>query len=295
MRRRLFEAVMADWQFERGTALARGDRWGARLATVRATAALVRIAGYWVVRAPRDAFAGDAAQRLAGLAAIATVLATIPVWMMPLIALATGGYQMFVSAMNVALLLVYLSPTALVVTIPIGLSTGVLAACPRPSDARRIRVAVVLLVIVATLTSSVLMLRLAPAASRAFRELAMPVGGELRVNRPGSIGYHFEQSEGFALLCANAVLAGFAFSAAAAATPRRRWPRLSAGLASVGYPFLYLPAGVLAFSGVVPPSLAVWLPNMLFVTMTIFLIAFSWTRRPRQHERPRGVDTHYRA
>ena len=283
---------MADWQFERATALARGDRWGARLATVRAAAALVRVAGHRVVSAPLDAFAVDAARRLAGLAAIATVAATIPVWM---IALATDGYQMFVTGMNVVRLLVYLSPTALVVTIPIGLSTGVLAACSRPSDARRLRIAVVLLVIVATTTSSVLMLRLAPAASRAFRELAVPVGGELRVNRPGSIGYRFEQHEGRALLCASAVLAGFALSAAAAATPRRRWMRPSAGLASVGYPFLYLPAGVLAFGGVVPPPLAVWLPNMLFVTLTIFLIGFTWTTRTRRHGRPHRVDTYHRA
>jgi hypothetical protein len=42
MRRRFIDPVIADWQFERATALARGDRWGARLATVRAVAALAR-------------------------------------------------------------------------------------------------------------------------------------------------------------------------------------------------------------------------------------------------------------
>jgi hypothetical protein len=166
-----------------------------------------------------------------------------------------------VTAVNVALLFLYLSPTALVVAIPMGLSTGVLAACGRPSDACRIRVAVVLLVIVATVVACTLFLWLAPITSRAYRELAAPAGGELRVNLPGSVGYRLAQHEGSALLCASTVLAAFGLSAAAAAAPRRRWVRLGAGIASVGYPFLYVPVAVLAFSGVVPAALACGCPT----------------------------------
>jgi lipopolysaccharide export LptBFGC system permease protein LptF len=229
------------------------------------------------VAAPHDAFATDTARCVAGSAAAATAVVTIAIWTMPLIALATGAYpSMPVTALNVALLFGYLSPTALVVAIPMGLSTGVLAACGRPSDARRIRVAVVLMVIVATVVACMLFLWLAPITSRAYRELAAPAGGELRVNRPGTIGYRVSQHERWALLCANAVLATFALSAAAAASPRRRWVRLGAGIASVGYPFLYVPVAVLAFSGVVPAALAAWLPNILFATATLLLVG--WNR-----------------
>ena len=277
MRRRFFDQVIADWQFERATALARGDQRGARLATVRAVAALARVAVHCLAAAPHRAFATDTARCAAVSVVAATAVVTIAVWILPLLALATGAYpSMPVTAMNVALLFLYLSPTALVVAIPMGLSAGVLAACGRPSDACRIRVTVVLLVIVATVVACMLFLWLAPITSRAYRELAAPAGGELRVNLPGSVGYRLAQHEGSALLCASTVLAAFGLSAAAAAAPRRRWVRLGAGIASVGYPFFYVPVAALAFSGVVPAALAAWLPNILFAIATLLLVG--WNR-----------------
>ena len=46
MKRRIVDQVIADWRFERATALARGDQWGARAATLHGVVALIRVAAH---------------------------------------------------------------------------------------------------------------------------------------------------------------------------------------------------------------------------------------------------------
>jgi len=277
MRRRLIDQVIADWHFEHAAALARHDQWAARLATMRAVGACARVAVYCVAVAPLDAFASDSPRRVAGAAVVATVAVTMVIWSISIFALVTGAYSMDVTILNVVLLFVYLSPTAFVVTIPVGLSTGVLAACSRPSDVRKARIAVVLLAVVATVVSLTLSLWLTPTTSHAYRELARPVGGELRINAPGSIGALLEWHQGWALLGANAVLATFALCAAAVTAPQAIWVRFWAGVASVAYPLLYVPAGVLALARVVPAVFAAWLPNVLFATAALVFVGWNRT------------------
>jgi lipopolysaccharide export LptBFGC system permease protein LptF len=204
---------------------------------------------------------------LAALAA--TALLMVAVWSLPLIALTTGAYpSMPVTVANVLRLLVYLVPEALPVAIPIGLAVGVLAACGGRSVPRRARLAVVLLVIAGTALAYVLFIWIAPLTSQAFRDLAAPRGIEFRLNAPGSVGDRLLRDERWAILCGTAVLAAFALSAAAAARGRLEI-RVAAVVASVAYMLLYLPVGVLASTHVLPVSLAVWLPNILYATATI--------------------------
>jgi hypothetical protein len=61
-----------------------------------------------------------------------------------------------------------------------------------------------------------------------------------------------------------------------AAEPADQWIGTAAGLASVLYPFLSVPIGVLASEHVLPVVLAAWLPNLIFATATILLIV--WNR-----------------
>jgi hypothetical protein len=216
-------------------------------------------------------FADRDAWRVAGWVLTATGALTALTWLLPVFAFATGAYEMPASAANLALLLLYLTPVALPVVMPTGVALGVLAACDSPFDARRTRVAVIALVLVATTVACVLFVWVAPVASAAFRELARPIGGELRINVPGSVGYRLEQQQRWTLLAATAVLAAFASSAANAARLRREWLSGAAGVASFAYPFLYIPCGLVASTGLLPVPIAAWLPNILFTTAAILL------------------------
>jgi hypothetical protein len=277
--RRLVDPVVADLQFERADALARGDRWRARVATCRAVAALGRILWHRLVPALRDELAADAMWRMGRAVLAATALLTMVIWMLPLFAVATGAYpSMPVTIANVVRLVVYLSPTALGVTIPMGLSIGVLAVCGSRTPPRHVRATVALLSMAATAAAFALFIGVAPPASQAYRDLASPPGIELRVNRPGSAGYQRERYGQWALVCGNGVLAAFAMSAAAAAR-RRTWIGAAAGVACLLYPFLSVPLGALAFERVLPVLLAAWLPNLIFATATLLLIG--WNRAQR--------------
>jgi hypothetical protein len=207
----------------------------------------------------------------------ATALGLMTVWSLPLIALGTGAYYMPATLSNVALLLVYLSPVALPVVMPPGIALGVLAVCRRPSDARRVRFAVVLLVIVGTVVATVLFVWIAPLASQAYRDLAAPRGIDMRVNAPGSAGYQLLRDEGWAILCANGVLAAFGIIAAGVARGRPEI-RLAAGLATMPWPFLYLPFGALATQRLLPILLAAWLPNLIFAPATVLLLCLQIAR-----------------
>jgi hypothetical protein len=274
--RRLVDPVIADLQFERADALARGDRWRAHVATCRAVAALGRILWHGLVPALRDELATDAMWRIGRAVFAATALLTMPIWMLSLFVVATGGYpSMQVTIAHVVRLLLYLSPTALGVTIPMGLSIGVLVVCGSRTPPRHVRATVVLLSIAATALACALFIGIAPLASQAYRDLASPPGIELRVNQPGSVPYQLEQYGRWALVCGNGVLAAFA-ATAAAASRRRTWIGAAAGLASLLYPFLSVPIGVLASERALPVLLAAWLPNLFFATATLLLIG--WNR-----------------
>ena len=275
--RRLVDPVIADLQFERADALARGDRWRGRAATCRAVVALGRILCHRGLPALRDELAGDAARRIGGAVLAATALLTIAIWMLPLFVVVTGGYpSMRVTAANVARLLVYLSPAALGVTMPIGLAIGVLVVCGSRTPPRHMRTPVVLLSIAATVAACALFIGIGPLASQAYRDLAVPPGIGFRVNQPGSVGYELERYGRWALVSGNGVLAAFAVAAAAAAR-RQRWVGGAAGVASLLYPFLALPIGVLAFERMLPVFLAAWLPNVIFAAATLLLIGWNRT------------------
>ncbi len=259
--RRAVDAAIADWQFEVADACARSDRRRTRLATLRSLVALARVL---VVANARPA------TRLAGVALAATILLTIAVWTLPLFAALTGAYAMVLTASNLALLLAYLTPTALAVTIPVGVSIGVLALCRGRDDVRRLRVPAAALGIVATAMAAILFVWVAPIASSAFRGLAQPTGGELRVNPPGSIGDSLARQDGVATLAATAVLCAFALRSASAAR-RWTWVRLAAAVASIVYPFLYVACGALALERALPVSIAAWMPNTLFAAAAVVL------------------------
>lgn len=229
-----------------------------------------------LVPALRNEVPAETVWRIGRAVLAATTLLTMATWMLPLFVVATGGYpSMRITTANVVRLLLYLSPTALGVTIPIGLSIGVLVVCSSRTPPRHVRATVVLLAIAATALACALFIAIAPLASQAYRDLASPPGIELRVNRPGTVGYQLDRYGRWALVCGNGVLAAFAMSAATA-TRRRTWIGAAAGLASVLYPFLSVPTGVLAFERVLPVLLAAWLPNLMFATATLLLIG--WNR-----------------
>jgi hypothetical protein len=168
--RRLVEPVIADLQFERADALARGQRWRARVATWRAVAALGRVLWHRLIPTLLDELAPDAIWRIGRAVFVATALLTMLIWILPLFVVATGGYpSMQITIANVVRLLLYLSPTALGVTIPMGLSIGVLIVCGgRTPPRRHVRATVVLLSIAATAVACVLFIGIAPFASQAY-------------------------------------------------------------------------------------------------------------------------------
>jgi hypothetical protein len=270
--RRFVDPIIADWQFERSAARARGDRWGAHLATLRGAAALLRVLVHCVAPALQDAFASDVSRRAAWSVAAATALVTALLGTLPFLAFMVDGFpSLTLTAANVLRLTAFEMPAFVVSGIGLGLPIGVLLACRDALDGRRVRTAVAVLALAGTVAVSGLVVWVVPPATHAFRQLTEPPELGLRINLPGTIGYGFEQQQRWTAVAAVIVLSAFAITAAAAARGRRS-VRLTAGVALLLYPFVYVPAFILAINRVLPVPLAAWLPNLLFTTATVLIV-----------------------
>ena len=271
MIRPFLDAIVADWQFERGLALARGDRWGARLATARAALAVARVVVRCAVPALHALLATDAAWRIGRATTAAVAIVTALFYTAPVAAVFTGAYpSMPITVGNVLRLLVFVLPTLVGVAIPTGVAIGILLACGGRSQPHRVRALVAVFAVIATLAVCAC-IGVATFADRPYRDLTSPPGIEQRINPPGSVGYRFERTSSWSTLCASVVLAAFAFTAASASRGRP-WLRGAAGAASLLYPFSYLLFGMLAFQRIVPVVVAAWMPNVLFVTAAVVLV-----------------------
>jgi Lipopolysaccharide export system permease LptF/LptG len=181
---------------------------------------------------------------------------------------------------RLGLLVAYLIPSALAVSIPVGVAIGsALSLCGR-AFSRRLFGAVVLVALGLSVTSLLNMAWVVPAANQAFREEVFGGPGPLRkghreltlseLGRAPGRDASFEYHQRWAVACAPLTFALFGVVVA------RRLRRASAAvLAGVGLVIVYdvvmTFGGSFAHQGVVPPTAAAWTPPLLLLATVILL------------------------
>lgn len=288
---RLIDPVIADLQHEHDDAVRSGRRW--RACAVRIAGALA----FWKVtvitmasasaRQPSWATADDGAVgrtiRVAGIAT--TVTTALLVWPpMRHAFAASSDWDLFI-------LILYLLPQALAMTLPMGLVFGVLCGVRHPGPTRRTRLSLALLMLAASSAALVLNGWLLPAGNQAFRQLAFALlnpdaGGalsrginELTLGELLSIdAYQFHAR----LALASAPLVLGAFSLVLATAKRGRSHAVIAGLTALALCFTYyilllearelaLGRQLLAHGYRVPGAVAAWGPNLLAAAAALLL------------------------
>ena len=284
MERRV-EPTLADWQNEYLEAVERGRYWTSRwiqlagmLAVLKVVALVTLEQSVHALRYPdadtRRALAKAGVIFGAVTASAAFALAWVPLNAMPV--------PRPVDVQGLLLLL----PQALPLAIPVGLTTAILFGLAGRASTRVIAGALTWAV-VCSLMSFLTLGWLAPASNQAFRvkvvgfeipkgenelslgEIASRIG-RIRAFDPSaparrlSTLYHMR----VALSATPLVLTVFSL-VATGRIGRRRAGRMSAALlACSGFAFLIVWTASLAFRGAVPPPVAAWMPNIIFVALT---------------------------
>jgi Lipopolysaccharide export system permease LptF/LptG len=279
---RLIDPVIADLQAEYADALRRGQRWRRRWIRLAGYVAFWKVFGLHatiravpVVRewAAADDHAMGRTLVFSGIAiAIFTVLFILP------ILLTTIGSEYIIQRITrdeLWRLLLLLVP-AMPVAIPIGFAAGIVCGLRGRLATARVQRSIVVLAVAGTVVMFAVLAWVAPAANQAFRELVahrpVPRGmneltlGELRAN-----GQRFAYHQRWALAPATIVLGLFAYSLSAAMRGKAR--SIAIGIpASIVYVFFYLVTAVPVLTGWLAPSIAAWMPNIMFVTATVVLM-----------------------
>lgn len=286
---RLIDPTLADLQAEYENAASRGRKWESRLVLVVGHLALLRVVtvhgGLQAMRILRND--ADTDRR----ALIRTLGASGAIVFLGTVLLVMASFLNFVPPTHPkpAELAIYLVPQALPLSIPVGLTFGVLWGLGKAAASRRSRTIVLLLAVMASAVSFAMLAWVVPTANQAFRvsvigrpardvargenELTL---GELRQRlAPGmrdqapvaapsdvrrlALNYHGR----WALAGAPLVLAGFAV----ALTSRRRWGLvmpLAGCLAIWGYYEVAYEARELALDRTLSAVAAAWAPNVAF-------------------------------
>jgi lipopolysaccharide export LptBFGC system permease protein LptF len=290
---RLIDPAIADLQHEHDDAIRRGLVWRGRwvrtagciavwkVIAASATTASTRMIGDW---ASED---GCAVGRTIGhsLATIAAVVALL-IWA----PLSRSSHR--IPANNVAWMVIYLVPQALLVAIPLGLMFGILSGLRGRVATTHVRRSVVALVIVCSIATFALAAWTMPAANQAFRELM--AGQRLRrgfnemtlvelartpaqsswpvsatANRL-AFEFHFRLALAFASLALG--LFAIAVTAAWRGAYRVRSVVIVGSLTSIAYYVLLFWARQAGYSADEQANVAVaWIPNLVFFAMALLL------------------------
>jgi hypothetical protein len=173
----------------------------------------------------------DLSKRLARFLVAATAVATAAVFVMPLLAAATGVYAarpMGVGALS-RLLLLFL-PQAVAVVLPFAAATSIFFVCRSARVTRQVVVTVGAFTIATALVTAALNVSVAPATNATFRELAFGdaqgrvVNGR-RLHAPGEPGERFQTAHRWTLAESVLVLAALALVASRIAPRSERMRR----------------------------------------------------------------------
>jgi Lipopolysaccharide export system permease LptF/LptG len=282
---RLFDPVLADLQAEYEDAVRGGRMWQSRWVWILGHVAFFKLVawhgGERAMCILHELTRED--RRTLGFCVGTTVVFTLLLVGIPLLSW---------SHPEPARWAIYLIPGALPISIPIGLTFGILWGLGRVAASRRSRRLVLLLAIAASVASFTMLAWVLPAANHAFRvsvagrpfqkgtnELTLSELG--RLLEPGThepmavappatlrtlaLVYHTR----WALACAPFVLSLFAL----AVTGRGQRGRLMLGLAGCaaifGYYVIMVAAGELGLDRTLPVFAAAWTPNALFLILSV--------------------------
>jgi lipopolysaccharide export LptBFGC system permease protein LptF len=299
---RFVDPTIGDLQAEYQDAVTRGQRLeSARIWIVGHMAiaqALALHGGLTAIETLRYLTGDDRRAVIRTLAASTAIIlvGTLVLAMVPFVKLVSPNHPRFVE------LAFYLVPQALPLSIPIGLTFGILWALRQASPSRRARTTVLLMAFAASLVSFTMLAWVVPNSNQAFRVSMMgrplPKGeneltiGELRqwlagtrppavVVAPSSrprlaVTYHARWS----LAAAPFMLAVLAV----AVTSRRRWgrmmPFLAGGLVIFAYYVILDSARGLGVSRTISPIAAAWMPNTALLLLSLAFTRFSSQRDP---------------
>jgi len=294
---RLIDPAIADLQHEHDDAIRRGLVWRGRwvhtvgsiavwkVIASSATTALRRAIGDW-------AYAdGCAVWRTIGysLATIAAVVAGL-IWA-PL-----SHFSHRFPANQVAWMVIYLAPQALLVAIPLGLMFGILSGLRGRVATRRVWRSVAAMAIVCSIATFILAAWTMPAANQAFRELMAghrlqrginemtlvelaPTAENVWALTTTATRLAFEFHFRLALAFASLALGPFAIAVTAAwrGAYRVRGLVIVGFLSSIAYYVLLFWARQAGYGADQQANVAVaWIPNLVFLAMTLLLLR----RRP---------------
>jgi hypothetical protein len=301
---RFVDPTVSDLQAEYEDAVKRGRRWESARIWIVGHIAVIQVmalhGGLGAMETLRD-LTGDDRR-----AVLRTIVASTAIMIVGTLALAMVPFVNFVSRNHPRSveLAFYWVPQALPLSIPIGLTFGILWGLGRVSASRRTRTVVLLLAFGASLASFTMLAWVVPTSNQAFRVSMMgrlgrplPKGeneltiGELRQRlEPGArqlpavaapsdppslaLNYHAR----WALGSAPFVLAVFAV----AFTSRRHWgrmmPFLVGGVVIFAYYVIMYSARGLGLDRTISPFAAAWTPNTAFLMLSLAITRFSSQR-----------------
>jgi hypothetical protein len=295
---RLVDPTLADIQAEYENAIRRGLKWESRWIWILGHIALIKVValhgGVRIMGILRDLTGDDrrALIRTCGASALIMIVCTLLLAAVPFFNFVSRSYP------NSAALALYLVPQALPLSIPVGLTFGILWGLGRVAASPRSRTILLLLAVMSSVASFTMVAWVIPAANQAFRVsmIGRPVLkganeltlGELRqllepgtheptpVSAPSDVrslalNYHTR----WALAGSPLVLALFAV----ALTSRRRWSTMMLGLvgclATFGYYVVMYEARGLGLDRTLSAFGAAWAPNIAFLIVSVAVMTLS--------------------
>ena len=274
---RLIDPVIADLQAEYAAAIRSGNMWKSGWVLTAGYIAFVKVfllCGVLGTRRGWRDFSPDEQRDLTRIlwrAAVVTGIATVLVGLPTLMRL--RQYVLIANA-SPGLLIVYLVPSLLALSLPTGLAIAVAAGSGMRS--RRLIAVLYVAALLASVASLVNVAWVTPMANQLFRVEVMgrpvPRGQrELSLTElSGSAGARFAFHARLSLAAAPLTFATFGLVAAT-----RRWRRrsaiLAAVIAAVSFVVVLMTGGSFSDGGLLPPRLTAWLPQVLLASATILI------------------------
>ncbi len=300
---RVVDPLIADLQLEYAKAVHTGSLWRSRWIRIAGGVALLKVIALCGGRSAFDEGTADEHR------AMARTITFSAVAMCALVALCEAPYwrtlQLAVQAQQTRMFL-YLIPQALPIAFPIGLTIGILFGFRGRVVSARSKRAVLTMAVAWSAISFAILAWVLPAANQSYREWVFRTYGQITpllkgtseltlAELSGQIESYrhtamagsslvrdltFSYHQRWSLACATAVLALFALGVLGR-RPSARW---TLGLAAVGgcfayYTLLFLGRSA-ALGGSVPAFAGAWLPNVVFVLVSILLLASRQSTAP---------------
>jgi lipopolysaccharide export LptBFGC system permease protein LptF len=278
---RFLDPVIADLQMEHALAIREGRPWRSRWTLFVGHVAFAKVALLCGLLGTRQAWRNWNTDDQRGLnrtllyVAAVTLVSTIALempnmlWLLP-------DMLSFNAEARLGLLILYLLPSALALSLPAGLAIGAALGVSQRARSRRVVAAVGLVALLTSMASLVNVGWVTPVANQSFREEIIggtPARGdneltltEMRSSVRTAFAYH----SGLAIAAAPLTFAVFAVL-----TATRRWRRVVAVVvacvAVVSFVFALRIGSVLTKQGAMPPQLAAWMPQILLAYATILI------------------------